>query len=134
MLPLTKTGQLRYMRWRFEYTDKPDKYGAWDDSAPEETAKAYHQSREGLIFAVIEAKDLHGVIHRIFECPGHDFCNFQWEVTATFGIRGGTGRHQLIGLSLVSRTHRATLYHNGNVEIVERDKDDLDNHYSYGKV
>lgn len=135
MTPLLKTNQpFRYMRWRFEYMDKPSMVGAWDDSAPEESAKAYKQSRKNLLFAIVEAKDFNGGIHRVFECLGQDFCNFQWEVAAQLNTNGQPGRHRIIGLTLVSRTHRATLFHNGLTSVEKREKDDLDNHYLYGKV
>lgn len=135
MLPLTEIKeQIRCLRWRFDYVDKPSRLGAWDDSAPEETAKAYRQPRQGLLFASIEAKDHHGVIKRIFECAGEDFCNFQWEVAAQLNTNGQPGRHRIIGLTLVSRNHRASVFHQGSTSVEQRDKDDLDNHYSYGKV
>ena len=135
MLPLAELKeQQRCLRWRFDYVDKPSRIGAWDDSAPEEAAKAYRQSREGLVFASIEAKDHHGVIRRVFECAGPDFCNFQWEVAAQLNTNGQPGRHRLIGLTLVSRTHRASVFHLGLTSVEQRDKDDFDNHYSYGKV
>lgn len=135
MLPLSELKEpVRCLRWRFDYSDKPSKVGAWDDSAPEESAKAYRQSREGLLFASIESKDHHGVIQRVFECAGPDFCNFQWEVAAQLNTKGQPGRHRLIGLTLVSRTHRASVFHRGLTSVEQRDIDDFDNHYSYGKV
>lgn len=135
MLPLVEINEdLRCLRWRFEYVNKPARVGAWDDSAPEETAKAYRQSRDGLLFAVIEAKNHNGIVYRVFECAGEDFCNFQWEVAAQLNTNGQPGRHRLIGLTLVSRTHRASVFHRGLTSVEQRDKDDFDNHYSYGKV
>lgn len=135
MEPLSQLSEpVRFLRWRFEYVDKPPKIGAWDDSAPEESAKAYRQSREGLLFAVIEAKDFNGIIYRVFECSGPDFCNFQWEVAAQLNVGGQPGRHRLVGLTLVSRNERATAFHHGMTSVEQRSKDDFDNHYSYGKV
>lgn len=135
MLPLSQISEpVRCLRWRFDYSNKLSKVGAWDDSAPEESAKAYKQSRDGLLFAAIEAKDFNGIIHRVFECSAADFCNFQWEIAAQLNINGQPGRHRLIGLTLVSRTKRATLFHRGITSVEQRDSDDLDTHYHYGKV
>lgn len=135
MLPLSILNErIRCLRWRFDYLNKPSKIGAWDDSAQEESAKAYRQSREGLLFASIEAKDFNGVIHKVFECSGADFCNFQWEVAAQLNARGQPGRHRIVGLTLVSRDSRATVFHQGTTSVEKREIDDLDNHYSYGKV
>lgn len=135
MLPLMQPKEpFRALRWKFEYADKAARVGAWDDSAPEESAKAWKQPRQGLLFACIEAKDHYGVIHRVFECAGPEFCNLQWEIAAQLNTKGQPGRYRLIGLTLVSRYHRATLFHKGQTSVEKRDADDLDNHYSYGKV
>lgn len=135
MLPLTElTESPRCIRWKFEYINAATRIGAWDDSAPEESAKAYRQPRDAMLYAIVEAKDHYGVIHRVFQCDGQDFCNFQWEVAAQLNIKGQPGRHRLIGLSLVSRTHRATLFHKGFTSVEQRAIDDLDHHHFYGKV
>ena len=128
------TEMIRGLRWKFEYTDKQTRIGGWDYTGDDPLLQAWRQPKEGILFAVLEAKDTNQVIHRVFECSGQDFCNFQWEMEASFSMKGKVGQHRQIGLTLVSRTHRATIYRNGACQINERQADDLDNHYLYGKV
>lgn len=125
---------IRGLRWKFEYADKPDKKGGWDYTGDDPLLQAWRQTKEGLLFAVIEAKDYNQVIHRVFECSGQDFCNFQWEMEASFAVSGKVGYHRQIGLTLVSRSERATIFRNGSCQVIPRQADDFDNHYLYGKV
>lgn len=127
----TDSPKLR-LRWRFEYLDKPAKYGAWDYTGNDPELSAWRQPREGLLMAILEAKTIHGTILRMVECPGPDYCNFQWEIEAK--LRANSMNYRQIGLTLISRTHRYTIYMNGQSEITERQSDDFDNHYEYGKV
>jgi hypothetical protein len=135
MLVLSQPTQaIRGLRWKFEYTDKPAKYGGWDYTGDDPSLQAWRQSKENLLFAVLEAKDHNQIIHRIFECSGADFCNFQWEMETSISFSGRVGTHRQVGMTLVSRTQRATFYKNGKSEISDRPISDLDNHYLYGKV
>lgn len=133
MLKVTESehSKLR-LRWRFEYVNKPAKYGGWDYQGNDEHLSAWRQSRDGLLAAILEAKTQDGIILRMVECPGSDFCNFQWEMEAGMGTGQMIYRH--VGLTLVSRTHRYTIYCNGQIEVTDRSQDDHDNHYAYGKV
>lgn len=120
------------LRWRFEYAQKPAKYGGWDYTGNDPNLSAWRQSREGLIMAILEAKTMEGIVLPIVECPASEFCNFQWEMEAR--MRASSMNYRHVGLTLVSRTHRYTCYLNGKVDVQERRADDLDNHYEYGKV
>jgi hypothetical protein len=133
MLPVAqhKYSRLR-LRWRFEYVDKPTKYGGWDYLGDDPLLAAWRQSRDGLLMAILEAKSMDGTILKVVECPGADFCNFQWEMEARLNAKSLAHRH--VGLTLISRTHRYTVFINGKTTVVERKSDDLDNIYSYGKV
>lgn len=135
MLVLSKPSDgIRFLRWRFEYTDKPARVGVWNYTGDDKSLQAWSQPKENLLFAAIEAKDHNQVIHRVFECPGEDFCNFQWEMEARFSMGGSVSSHRLVGLTLVSRTERATIFNNGATVVEPRQADDFDNHYLYGKV
>lgn len=135
MFALSKPNEgIRGFRWRFEYADKAPRIGIWNYVGDDSALQAWNQPKEGLLFAVIEAKDHNQVIHRVFECSGQDFCNFQWEIEASFSFKGKVGEHRIIGLTLVSRNERATIFKNGACVVEPRQADDLDNHYLYGKV
>jgi len=69
------------LRWRFEWPDKPVKYGMWSHSGTQEdlATKAWCNNGPGLAFAVVEAKNyLTREIKPVVVCPGQDFRNFQW--------------------------------------------------------
>ena len=127
----TKHAKLR-LRWRFEYSNKPAKYGGWDYTGNDENLSAWRQPREGLVAAILEAKTPEGIVLKMVDCPGVDFCNFQWEMEARMSSGHMAYRH--VGLTLISRTHRYTIYCNGKIEVKERKSDDFDSQYSYGKV
>lgn len=133
MLTIAEHNQHRLrLRWRFEYSDKPAKYGGWDYLGDDPGLSAWRQPKEGLIMAILEAKTGDGVILPLVECPGQDFCNFQWEMEAR--LYAGSIGHRHVGLTLVSRSHRYTVFVNGKTNIEARKESDLDNHYLYGKV
>lgn len=135
MLVLSKPSDgIRGLRWRLEYSDKPTKQGPWNYTGDDVSLQAWSQSKENLLFAAIEAKDHNQVVHRVFECSGQDFFNFQWEAEQRFSMNGKAIQHRLVGLTLVSRIERATIYINGSCEVHPRQADDLDTHYLYGKV
>jgi hypothetical protein len=133
MLPIAQHRYSRLrLRWRFEYADKPTKYGGWDYNGDDPLLSAWRQSRDGLLFAILEAKTMDGNILKMVECPGADFCNFQWEMEAR--LNAGSLSHRHVGLTLVTRSHRYTIFINGKTKVAERSSNDFDNHYSYGKV
>jgi hypothetical protein len=120
------------LRWRFEYADKPAKYGGWDYLGDDPGLSAWRQPREGMVMAILEAKTSDGVILQLVECPGQDFCNFQWEMEAR--LNAGSLAHRHVGLTLVSRSYRYTVFVNGNTNAEPRKESDRDNQYLYGKV
>jgi hypothetical protein len=132
MLKITQQANKLRLRWRFEYAQKPSKYGIWDYTGQDEENAAWRLSREGLLYAIIEGKSPEGIIIPVIECPSSEFCNFQWEMEATLG--GKSISHKVIGLSLVSRSHKYTVFSNGQVDVKERNTSDSDNNYEYGKV
>lgn len=127
----TQLSKLR-LRWKFEYVNKPVKYGGWDYNGDDPNLSAWRQNREGLLMAILEAKTPDGVVLSMVECPGADFCNFQWEMEARMSNNHMTYRN--VGLSLVSRTNKYTIYANGKIEVKARKDGDKDNFYAYGKV
>ena len=124
---------IRGLRWRFEYSDKLDKVGQWNFTGSDSKDQAWSQSRQNLLWAVIEAKDHNQIVHRVFECPGVDFCNFEWEAEQRFAMNGVSTQYRIVGLSLITRTERATVFISGHTKIEPRKIEDKDNLFSYGK-
>src|SRR3990172_4226027 len=67
------------LRWRFDFSDKPTRYGVWNSSIE----PAWSVNKNNLVRASIEGKDMQTRETRIIaECDGWDFVNFEW-VAAT---------------------------------------------------
>lgn len=120
------------VRWRFEWNDRPAKYGMWSNPGdPKDlTTKAWCNNHEGLKLAGIEIKNMQTrEIKLAVYCDGHDFVNFQWvnlAKTDLFGIKGNvTPFTHLVGLTLITRNHRFTVYHDSDKILLEdRTEDD----------
>lgn len=129
MLVTDPQGKRVRLRWRYEYAASPARYGGWDNP----NIKAWNISRDGLLWAVIEAEDFEGNLMRVAECPGPDFCMFQWEAEVGYGA-SGPSQQRLVGLSIISRSAKLSVYNNGIVSSEKRANVDLDNHFQFGKV
>lgn len=133
-LPRWKDDLVR-LRWRFDWIDGRIKYGAWDSHGTDPSLHAWRQNKDGLLCAAIEIKgNVNLVVRRKVECPGQDFCNFQW-IAQAFD-RGGGGKlpSQNIGLALVSRNLITTVFKNGEVTQIARSEEDKNFHYAgYGR-
>jgi len=118
------------LRWRFDYLDRPTKYGQWSRAATLETDMAYFQNKEGLVRASVEGKDiLTREIKTLAECDGWDYVNFQW--MAELRMRSdGYGTSQHVGLKLVTRDFWIEVYARGNVLRVPRTEEDKNYHYA----
>ena len=120
------------LRWRFDFHNKPTKIGQWCRPADRQSDMACFQNGEGLVRASIEAQDVHTQeINTIAECDGHDFCNFQW-VSAAWGFMAS--RVKIVGISLITRDVRCTVYVDGKTVVEDRTEDDKNFHFeTYGR-
>ena len=93
---------------------------------------AAFRNAEGLIRASIEAEDVvTNEIHTVVECDGPDYCNFQW-IAAAFGLSGGYVK--VIGISLISRDERCSVFVDGSTKIEKRTETDKKFHFeTYGR-
>jgi hypothetical protein len=125
------------VRWRYEWPDKPSKYGMWSNPGPKNdlATKAWFHNKEGLTLAAIEAKNIETKeIKIIVACDGHDFVNFKWLAAASLnpiGLKGSvTPLTRLLGLTLVTREYDYNVYHNGIVEKKARDPEEMKINYA----
>lgn len=120
------------LRWRFDFHGKPTRIGQWSRPADRLEDMAAFQNSEGLARASIEAQDV--VTQEtvtVAECDGSDFCNFQW-VSAMWGLAGSHAK--IVGLTLVTRDQRCTVYVNGETAVDDRTDEDKSFHYAtYGR-
>lgn len=69
------------LRWRFEYTNRPARWGGWDGVLPQgDPGTAALQPKDGLKWAIIEGESIFTQEgFRIVEIPGADYAHTQWE-------------------------------------------------------
>lgn len=107
------------LRWRFDWLNRPTKYGAWTDpGAPNDVGtKAWMQPKEHIVRAAIEAKHRRTrKISILAECDGHEFIEFRW-ISAAPIPTGGTFKiyGAIQGMTLVTPSEKIHAYINGNV-------------------
>ena len=105
------------LRWRFEYVDGRVKYGQWDRHGDFETDQAWRQTKENLLYACIEGKEMYSKEYKIFQrCLGQDFVNFNWMATSTVpsNFRGSvTPTPRMVGLMLIDRKEKHAVFKSG---------------------
>lgn len=124
-------------RWVFVYSNKPEKWGCWNQHHVGDPARdAMMQSREGLVEVRINAKDRDKENEATLGgCSAQDFCGLQWIGTAqTQGFIKGSYTAQTIitGIKLISRSHELSIFTNGQVHIGPRQYED--NLYHFGRL
>lgn len=127
------------LRWRFVFSDhKPDKFGMWSQAGTCEHTKAWAINKENLAYAIIETKNqFTREIRQPIVCEGWDFVNFQWESAVGFNLSSGLNKKRagsILGLSIVTRDKKATVYIDGKIKTRERrDEEKLINFAGFGK-
>jgi hypothetical protein len=128
---------LYLLRWRFDFSDdRPAKYGMWSLPATREEDMASRVNTTGLVRASIEGKEVSSrVVKTIVECDGHDYVVFEWNAAFIGGINPTKGgRHQLLGLKLVTRDLELNVFPTGDVKAIRRsDEHKKINFAAFGK-
>lgn len=81
------------MRWRFDFANKPSKFGMWNSPGPRQHGAhaAWSTNKEGLVRASIEGKDIYTrEVRTLVACDGHNFVNMKWhaEIRHSVGAYG----------------------------------------------
>jgi len=121
------------LRWRFDYHDKPCKYGAWSNPGNTRELQAWCQTKEMLSMASIEGK--HKETRQVVfmaKCDGWDFVNFEWTAAAPIPL-GGIGKGisvegSIQGLVLVTREKRIEILIDGTRRVRERTEGEKSQH------
>lgn len=118
------------LRWRFDYANRPSKFGQWDRDADRIDEKACSQLKEGLLRACVEGKDVGSKdIVILAECDGWDFVNFKWNAEFRGSFQTGQGAHRHVGMKLVTREKELDVSFEGRV--VETQRTEEDKQYNY---
>jgi hypothetical protein len=118
-------------RWVFEYATRPTKRGGWNNDAKDPYLQAWSQPKEGLVRAAIEAMDANRVTHRVVDCPGADFCSFEWVYEGRI-TRMGPVDARVVGMTILTRSERVTILQCGKAEVSLRPANESDNLFLYG--
>lgn len=122
------------LRWRYDYSNAPAKYGIWSRPGNTPEVQAWRQNKEGLVRASIEAKDISTKEQRtLAECDGWNFVNFQWiAVASTPALFKGsvTPLTRLVGLKLMTRESMVEVYDTGEIKVLPRSEEDKTFHYA----
>lgn len=124
------------LRWCFDYVNKPTVRGVWNAQIDgEPSASAFMQSKNGLLYAAIEAQDRDKTkVLRVSECNHEDFCNFEWIATAKvpgFAKVDVVPTPVIIGIKLITRYSEIAVYVDGAVETKAREYED--NLFHFGR-
>lgn len=102
-------GKPKYLlRWRFDFANKPTRFGMWNSSGPSQHGAhmAWSTNKEGLVLAQIEGKDiLSREVRTLVACDGHEFVNMKWYAVIKHGLQNFAGAYpgRLIGMILQTR-------------------------------
>lgn len=128
------------LRWRYEWKDRPTKYGMWSHSgaADDVHTRAWDKNHDGLLWAMVEAK---GYVNRadqkiVVAVPGCDFLVFQWlalGLLPMFNLKGPTRAATRIGgLKILTRYEEISVLDCGKIERGPHTSHDI-NFATYGK-
>lgn len=110
------------LRWRYDYLDKPSRCGVWSRPADHVGDMAAFNNKGIVVAALIEAQDVHtDAVRVVAECQGADFVNFEW-IAATVGYDAAYSK--IMGLTLVTRNERCSVYVDGSASVTKRSDDD----------
>lgn len=110
--------RLYQLRWRYDFPDREPIRGVWSPSAKEGAAAKI--SREGLRYAMVEARDLRREkTFVMYTCEGQDFVLFQWIATLHVqqGVMNSRAVTQVDGLRIIARNEIIECMVNGDVNI-----------------
>ena len=127
-----------HLRWRFDFSNKPSRFGLWDSSGPSQhTAyNAWSTNKDGLIRAAIEGK---GIVTRnirvLVACDGHNFCNLKWFAMISTGMgQYGSFAGRPVGMILQTRDLDVLYLKDGQSFTKDRTQGDKDFNYAgFGK-
>lgn len=109
------------LRWRFDFADRPSKYGQWNYASQDDVkAMAAFVNKTGLIRASIESEKVASwSIRTMFECDGHEYASMEWVSAASiplFDKKSYIRPGQMIGLSILTATRKTTVYIDGQIK------------------
>lgn len=109
------------LRWRFDFYNKPTKYGGWNAARQSNQADmAAFVDKTGLVRASIEGEKVGAwTVETLLECDGTDYASMEWNMAAKVPVFI-TGEHirpgSVIGMSIITSCEKITVYVDGQTQ------------------
>jgi hypothetical protein len=117
------------LRWRFDFLNKPSRFGMWSNPGTNDIDKACFQNKEGLVSAKIEGKNILTRETKVLaEVSGQDYLNFQWMAT----LKLKSQLTEVIGLKILSRYNEIEVLKDGSVSLKKLKNDNV-NFATFGR-
>ena len=117
------------LRWRFDFADRPSKFGIWNGASSNFADSAAAVNKTGLIRAVIEGEKIgEWVIKPLFELDGHRYVTSQWIRLANASmlmdskVNSASLPSSLIGLSMLTEDKKFIVYVDGRYAAIDLPK------------
>lgn len=108
------------VRWRLEYSNKPAKFGMWNNPGVDTYSYASFQDRDGLVYACIEVKDIvTRQLKVLARCSAADYEQHRWIAAAPMPLKSSGLKVEggVQGMTLVTRDQKLHVYKDGLVKI-----------------
>lgn len=110
------------LRWVLKYHNKLTKFGMWTKGIEDPATKASCQSRHGLVFAGVQAKNRSTrETKTIIGCHAPDYVEHRWIAAAPSPVRAPVPVHimgAIQGITLVTRDFKFHCYVDGTIKRV----------------
>jgi len=124
LLTANPQSKLYDLRWRFDFANRPSRYGKWSNPGKSKELHAWCQNQEGLIRASIEGQHvITQEVKTLAECDGYNFVNFQWmavAMTPSSLIGNVKPIHALVGLKILTRDEELAVTSDGKLSVTVR--------------
>lgn len=117
------------LRWRFDFIDRPSKFGIWNGASNNFSDSAAAVNKSGLIRAIIEGeKTGDWVVRPLLEMDGHAYVTSQWVRLANASqlmssdVQKASLPSSLVGLSFLSSDKKYTVYVDGTCSVIDLPK------------
>lgn len=121
------------LRWRFDFIDKPSRYGIWNGASANFNDSAVSVNKTGLVRAIIEGEKIGEWVPKVlFEMDGNEYVTSQWIRLANASmlmdknVNSAALPSSLIGLAMLSSTKKYIIYVDGRGVIQNLHKSRMD--------
>jgi hypothetical protein len=121
MTPVKGVKPIYRLRWVFEFNEKRSVVGQWNGASRLPRDMAAFVNKDGLKRAVIEGEEqFTWRLNRLLEIPAADYVSMEWVAAASApvglkGVNKATISGMIIGMTIITRNKKITVYIDGSV-------------------